>query len=362
MDMLRQFDMSYSCRGGLRQVLQSGPSGASGSSGFMGGHSADRDMGNNFSQMAAMFMHGMQMAMGGQGQHNMIDIFNEQASGSGSRRAVTLAALEDRASRQAMLPLPPLAPRMEEVESQTPPSTLRTPSFFEPPLAIAAPQQVPAHGAAAVAPVVAPDVVALTENLSGPAVSPLDEMLAMINERKAEKSSAGKAKAKAKAKPSAPEPVAAPKAVAKPKAAEPVAPPKASAGAVQKKEKAAAKAKAKAKPVPAAAAKATAKPKAAEPVAHPKASAAKATAKPKAAEPVAPPKAKASGEGTAKAKATAGIPGGDDFAPGLEGWLVLPDGSMIPLGCGKCRHRVNGCAQCKNPAFTGNRYNSKVPA
>jgi len=38
-----------------------------------------------------------------------------------------------------------------------------------------------------------------------------------------------------------------------------------------------------------------------------------------------------------------------------------PTSEPLVLGCAKCRHKVKGCSQCRDPGFNGKRWNPTVP-
>ncbi len=317
-DVIMAFDMSYSCRGGLKQAV---PLAASTTSIAVVAKPLgvpamqNVDMGN-FQQIAVSFMQQMQTS-----QQRLI----EMIIGNGaSSRQVSLASLHDRAQlNRESFAVPPLRPALpapafiEEVDSPpTVPKYARSASLVLPP------EQTPAltNGAA-------------EELVAGAAAEhdDVEDMLDMIAARKASNAAAAKA-AKAAATAKAAEVVVAAGAAAKPPAgAKPPAfakPPAASKPPAFAKTPAAAKPPAFAKP-----------PAAAKPPAKAGKAKANATAKATRAVPelaLEPPKTKAK---------TAAKPGA---AP-------APMPKALVLGCGRCRFGPTGCSTCRRPEFSGIR-------
>jgi hypothetical protein len=321
-ELIGGFDMSYSCRGGLRTPVTFG-SGAGPSS---AGASSSSGSGMDLERLLMGFMQGMQ-----QSQQQMMQGMQQsqqQLMLQPSRPATTLAALEDRSHRQAGLlgfepPLnrqrtTPLFEELPDSPAAKAPALAAAPdgtmavfgAAAGPADATAAP--APAH-AAAVEP--APDTLAVTQAVVAvPATvqagGDISDLLGLIEERKTEaKARAAEAKA---AK------------VAEAKAAKATEAATAAVGEVGAKAKAAAKAAAK----PAAKA-------AAKPAAGAEAEAECDAIGLSAADKVALSKAKAMQKSGKVRK------------------LKVSDG----WGCSKCRWRFDGCSQCKGKKFTGFVWN-----
>ena len=302
-DVIRSFDMSYGCRGGIKRggsnlCIASTASTAS-SSGLelvacaksfasFDAVPASMDPVAGFQQFAVGFMQQMYSS-----QQKMIEVMMSRGTGSndsfGSARTVSLAALQDRHKMAAPAPALALAALpwqnqqafAEEVES--PPPVL-------PPRA---------------------------ECEDGDQLGDLFEMLQLRKE-------AAKIEAKTKA-------------IAKLAAAQADGPGKPNATPTPVKEKAPAKTIAAPPP---AKGKAPAKAVAAPPPAKEKAPAQAVAA---------PPPTK----GKAPAKAIAAPPPAKRKAPA---------GAPLVLGCSKCRWKDIGCGQCRDPAFNGGRWNVTLGA
>ena len=95
------------------------------------------------------------------------------------------------------------------------------------------------------------------------------------------------------------------------------------------------------------------------PVAVPKCPAKAAAA---AAAPAPKGKAKAAGKGKAAApKGKAAGPKGKAAGPKGKA-KAAPMAADLIRGCAKCRFSISGCAQCRDPSFTGHRWNSTCAA
>ena len=332
-DVIRSFDMTYGCRGGLKRgCLNLSIASTASSSGLelvvcakpfasVDAVPASMDPGAGFQQFAVGFMQQMYTS-----QQKMIEVMMSRGTGSndsfGSARTVSLAALQDRLKIAApapavalpALPWPNQPAFVEEVESPAP-KTCRA------------------------------------ESEDGDDLGDLFEMMQLRKE-------AAKIEAKAKAiaklaaaqadgpgKPNAtPTPVkekAPAKAVAAPPPANEKAPAKEVAAPPPAKEKVPAKAVAA---PPLAKGKAPAKAVGAPPPAKEKAPAPAVAAPP-------PSKGKAPAKGKALAKAAAPIKA-----------AAADAGAPLVLGCSKCRWGCIGCGQCRDPAFSGARWNVTVGA
>jgi hypothetical protein len=341
-DLISGFDMSYSCRGGLKTPVTFG-SGASSSSAVV---SSAAGSGMDIERLLMTFMQGMQQSQ----QHMMQNVQqSQQQLMLHPKPATTLAALEDRSYRQAGMmgfEQPPISrqrttPLFEEVP-ESPPAKAPASAFA----VTAAPESTVAVYATEAAAAPAPAEVAVT---APPAGGDISELFGMLQDRKDDaKTKAAEAKA-AKAAATKAEKAAAQASVAATSAATAMAAAAGTATVVDagkvtgkngKSPKAAKAAAAKA------AASATAAAKTANPV--PAAKSAKAAA----AKPV--PEADAASERLLSAAdkvalAKARAKGGARKLKVSDGW-----------GCSKCRWRFDGCSQCKNKTFTGFVWNPSM--
>ena len=296
-DVLAAFDMSYTCRGGMKQYVGVGFKTESHGTALavaavpkvasmphmgqaMGGIEA-------FQQMAVTFMQ--QMA---NSQQKMIEMMMGGTSPPPNTRLVSMAALQDRAEALSMAramppPMVPLAlPAMPPLEAEA-----VTTAFAE---------EVPSPP-----PQARPEQKGDEDSMA--------DVFELLQHRKEAAKLAAKAKALANAVAAA-------------------QPPSGSAAPLKAKGHAAAPCKAQATVVSSV---------------PPKAAAAAAV----------PPKAKASAvppNGKAKAKVAAAVPA--SVPPKAKAKVSAAVPALI-LGCGKCRWSVGGCGQCRRPDFTGKRWN-----
>jgi hypothetical protein len=363
-ELICGFDMSYSCRGGMRTPLAFG-SGAGPSS---AGASSSSGSGMDLERLVMGFMQGMQ-----QSQQQMLQGMQQsQQMMLQPRPATNLAALEDRSHRQAgMLGLePPIArqrttPLFEEVIDSPPAkapqdgTVLVFSPAIEPADATAAP--APAHAAAVAR---APNTMDVTHAVvavaaaapAPPAGGDIDVLFSMLDDRKIDaKAKAAEAKAAKTAENKAAKAAAAVIAAAgevDAKAAQ-AAESKAAKAAETKAAKAAAAAAAAATAaVGKVGAKAKAKAKAAAKPGKP----VKAAAKHVKDVLVAEAEAECEAMGLSVADKTALSKAKASQKSGNVRRLKASDG----WGCSKCRWRFDGCSQCKGKTFTGFVWNPSM--
>jgi hypothetical protein len=362
-ELIGGFDMSYSCRGGLKTAVTFG-SGASSSSAVAISSSGS---GMDIERLLMGFMQGMQ-----QSQQQMMQNMQQPQHQLmlQPKPAMTMAALEDRSYRQAGLMgfEPPLrrqrtSPLFEELTESPPATPAKAPAltFAE----AASPrgtvvvydaETAPDHAAAVGS---APNTMAVVAAAPEPPMGgDIGELFGLLQERKddakAKAAEAKKAKAvEAKAAKEAAKAVeaataAATAAAAAAAAAAVVEVGKVAAAVAVAKGKSAKAAKATAaKAAASATAAAGEKGKVAVAVAAAKnGKAAKAAAKP-VPEADAACKDLSAADKAALAKAKASQKSGKDRK------LKVSDG----WGCSKCRWRPDGCTQCKNKTFTGFVWN-----